>query len=138
MWCKVGRAALLTAALVAVGVAVAACGSSSGSGTAIAVGDSVAAMWTDGSYYLATVTAVDGDSVTVTYVDDGTSKTLKAGDVRAIPTKTYAVGDRVLAVWSSGRFYAGEVTKVDGDAYTVKWDDGSTPSTVEVTKIVAE
>jgi len=68
--------------------------------------------WTDGRLYLATVTAVDGENVTVTYADDGSSGTVPATDVRAIPDTTFAVGDRVLAVWSGGRFYSGEVGKI--------------------------
>jgi len=106
---------------------------------AFAAGQPVAARWTDTSLYLATVTAVDGDNVTVTYADDGSSRTVSASaDVRAIPDAAFAVGDRVLAVWASGRFYEGTVSKVDGTTYTVKWDDGSDPSPVEAGMIIAE
>jgi len=142
---------LVIATLLAASIALAACGSSdqpaeqkaaagesAPSATALAAGQTVAATWTDGSLYLATVTAVDGDKATVTYTDDGSSKTVPAADVRAIPSATFAVGDRVLAVWSGGRFYAGEVTKVEGTMYTVKWDDGSQPSGVAAGKIIAE
>ena len=38
----------------------------------------------------------------------------------------------------AGRFYPGEVTKVEGTTYTVKWDDGSQPSGVAAGKIIAE
>ena len=106
---------------------------------AFAAGQSVAARWGDNSLYLATVSAVDGDDVTVTYADDGSSRTVSASaDVRAIPDTAFAIGDRVLAVWASGRFYEGAVSKVDGTTYTVKWDDGSDPSPVEAGKIIAE
>ncbi len=145
------RGSLLIVVLLAAGIGLAACGSSdqpaeqqsatSGgaqSAAPFAAGRYVAAKWTDGSLYLATVTAVDGDNVTVTYTDDGSSMTVPATDIREIPDMTFAVGDRVLAVWSGGRFYAGEVSKVDGTTYTVKWDDGSDPSTVEAGKIIAE
>ena len=132
-------------ALCALAGAAAACGSSGGAAmesteapAEVTVGDSVAAVWTDGGFYLATVTEVDGEDVTVTYTDDGSSSTLKAREVRAIPARTFAVGERVLAVWSRARFYAGEVTAASGDACTVTWDDGSTPSVVEATKIIAE
>jgi len=106
--------------------------------SAFAVGESVAAVWSDGGLYLATVTAVDGDQITVTYADDGSSKTVAAAECRPIPDATFAVGDRVLAVWAAGRFYPGEVTAVEGSMSTVKWDDGSTPSQVEAGKIIAE
>jgi hypothetical protein len=103
-----------------------------------APGEPVAALWDDGNLYLATVTAVDGDQVTVTYADDGSSKTIAATECRPIPDTTFAVGDRVLAVWSAGRFYPGEVSAVDGDLSTVKWDDGSEPTQVEAGRIIAE
>jgi len=151
MWRMAVRGSLLIVVLLAAGIGLAACGSSdqpaeqqtAASGGAqsaapFAAGQSVAATWTDGSLYLATVTAVDGENVTVTYSDDGSSGTVPATDVRAIPDTTFAVGDRVRAVWASGRFYQSEVSKVDGTTYTVKWDDGSQPSTVEAGKIIAE
>jgi hypothetical protein len=34
--------------------------------------------------------------------------------------------------------FQGDVTAVDGAAYTVKWNDGSQPSTVEAGRIIAE
>jgi hypothetical protein len=105
---------------------------------AFAAGDTVAAKWADGKLYLATVKSVDGDTVNVVYADDGTAGAVPQTDVRAIPAATFAVGDRVLAVWSQGRFYPGEVTKVTGSTYTIAWDDGTTPSTVEAGRIIVE
>lgn len=150
--CRVAvRCSLVIVTLLAVSIGLAACGSSaqpveqqtgaSGnapSTAAFTAGQTVAAKWTDGKLYLASVTAVDGKNVTVTYADDGSSGKVPATDVRAIPDTTFAIGDRVLAVYSGGRLYAGEVTKVEGTTYTVKWDDGSQPSTVEAGKIIAE
>jgi hypothetical protein len=148
MWSRLATLVLLAAAL-SFALGLAACGGSSGGGESttaatplsvagVAAGDSVAALWTDGNYYLATVSQLGDGNVTVTYVDDGSTGTVKENEVRAIPEQTFAVGDRVMAVWSAGRFYPGEIASVDGTSYTVKWDDGSTPSTVEVTKIMAE
>jgi hypothetical protein len=143
------RLLLLGAALLMLAAPVAGCGSGSGGsasgaatpagGTAaFAAGDSVAARWTDGSLYLATVESVEGDQVAVTYADDGSTATVAAADVRAIPATTFSEGDRVLAVWSKGRFYAGKVTKANGSSYVIAWDDGSTPSTVAADRIIAE
>ena len=142
---------LLIVLLLAAALGLAACGSSdqpaeqqTAAGPAatsvapFAAGQSVAAKWGESSLYLATVTAIDGENVTVTYTDDGSSGTMPATDVRAIPDTAFAVGDRVRAVWAGGRFYQGEVSKVDGTTYTVKWDDGSDPSTVEAGRIIAE
>lgn len=100
-------------------------------------GQKVAATWTDGNYWHAEVTAVDGDQITVQFLDDKSTLTMPASDVRAIEETTWEVGDEVLAVWTSGRFYLGEITKVDGDTYTVKWDDGSSPSPVTADKIIS-
>jgi hypothetical protein len=147
---KLMRGMLLTVALLATGLVAGACGSTSGAATddtsaasttptaaAIAAGDTVAATWTDGNLYLATATSIDGDSIKVKYSDDGTSATLKTAQVRPIPATTFAAGDRVLAVWSKGRFYAGKITEADGQAYVVAWDDGSTPSSVQAGQVIA-
>jgi hypothetical protein len=107
---------LAIVAMILVAAGLAGCGSSSGEPTGpassatagassgFAVGHSVAATWTDGNLYLANVTAVDGDEVTVTFADDGSSLAVAAADVRTIPETAFAVGDRVLAVWQNGRF----------------------------------
>jgi hypothetical protein len=105
---------------------------------AFAAGDSVAAKWDDGKLYLATVKSVDGGTVNVVYADDGSAGAVAVADVHAIPDATFAVGDRVLAVWSQGRFYAGKVTKANGSSYVIAWDDGTTPSSVEAGKIIAQ
>ncbi len=135
MWRIAVRTSLVIILLLAAGSGLVACGSPASS---FEVDEIVAAKWTDGSLYLATVTAIDDGNVTVTYTDDGSSATLPPTDIRPIADTPFVVGDRVLAVWSGGRFYAGEVSKVDGTTYTIKWDDGSDPSTVEAGKIIAE
>ena len=103
-----------------------------------AVGQSVAAVWKGDDLYLATVVDVAGDQVTVQYADDNSTQTVAAADVKPIPVKTWAVGDKVWAVWTSARFYKGVITAAKGSSYTVKWDDGSTPSDVTNDKIVAQ
>ena len=104
----------------------------------VAAGDNVAAVWTDGSLYLATVQAVDGDQITVKYADDGSTKTVNSADVKMITPQTWAAGDKVLAVWSAGRFYKGSVVGGSGTTYTIKWDDGSAASEVTADKIIAQ
>lgn len=107
------------------------------SASGFAAGDSVAAIWTDGNLYLATVQTVDGDQVTVKYADDSSTKTIPASDIKPIIVKTWTVGDKVLAVWTSGRFYSGTVIEASGGNYKIQWDDGSQPSDVVADKIVA-
>jgi Histone methyltransferase Tudor domain 1 len=34
------------------------------------------------------------------------------------------VDTRVLAKFKQGRFYPGKITKIDGDRYDIKFDDG--------------
>jgi hypothetical protein len=116
----------------------------SGSGTAtpddvseLSVGQSVAAVWSDGNLWLADITSIDGDKITVKYVDDSSTKTVSAADLRPIPNKAWMVGDEVKAVWSSGRFYDGTITKANGSSFEVKWEDGSAPSEVAGSKIIA-
>ncbi len=105
---------------------------------AIAVGASVAAPWTNSSLYLANVIAVNGSVAKVKYVDDSSEADLDLAKLIPVVNKSWAVNDKVLAVWAGGRFYAGTITAVKpNNTYTVKWDDGSTPSDVDAGKIVA-
>lgn len=98
----------------------------------------VAAKWTDGNLYLAKVTAVADGKVTVTYQDDNSVGTVTIAETKAITVKQWTVGDKVLAVWSAGRFYPGTVEAATPPTYTIKWDDGSTPSEVDAAKIIAQ
>lgn len=101
------------------------------------VGDTVAARWTDGNMYLATVLSADGNVVTVKYVDDQSVRNVGQQEVRSIRRRRWAEGDKVLAVWALGRFYPGTVVKAGATRCTVKWDDGSPPTQVTVGKIIA-
>jgi len=74
----------------------------------------------------------------VQYVDDSSTKTVPDSDVKPIPARQWAVGDKVLAVWSAGRFYKGVITKVGTGSHQVKWDDGSAPTDVTADKIIAQ
>jgi len=100
------------------------------------VGTGVAAPW-GGSLYHGTVKAVKGDSLDVLYTDDKQTRTVKIAECKLVPKKTWKVGDKVMAVWSSGKFYAGAVTAAKGATYTVKWDDGSAPKDVPAHLIMA-
>lgn len=101
------------------------------------VGQPVAATWTDGNFWLAKVTAVDGDQIEVQFADDQSKLKVPAADIQPIEEKNWAVGSDVLAVWTSGRFYPGQITEADGTTYTVKWQDGSEPSKVTSDKIIS-
>ena len=75
-------------------------------------------------------------SANVLYDDDKVVRPIPFAELLLIKKATYAVGDKVMAVWASGKFYAGTVTAVKpGEFYTVKWDDGSAPTDVEAMKI---
>lgn len=46
--------------------------------------------------------------------------------------ESFAAGDKVVAVWSSGSYYSGTVKSIDGDQAIVAWEDGSAPSASSV------
>lgn len=101
----------------------------------VKTGDRVAAPW-GGGQYIGSVTAVSGDKADVLYDDDKVNREIAVSDLVVVVVKTWNVGDQVMAVWSSGKFYSGVITQAKaGDLYTVKWDDGSAPSDVEAAKI---
>jgi hypothetical protein len=101
------------------------------------VGDKVAAPWGGGKYH-GTIQGIKGDAADVLYSDDKQVRPVKLSELTVVQAKSWQVGDKVLAVWSSGRFYPGTVTATkDGNVYTVKWDDGSSPKDVAADLIMA-
>ena len=102
---------------------------------AIKVGDNVAAEWMSDSWYLATVKKVSDGNYDVDYADN-TSGTVTKAQIKTLDKNLkLAVGDKVMAVWSNARFYAGVVQDLKEGGATIKWDDGSSPSFVELGKI---
>jgi hypothetical protein len=99
-------------------------------------GDKVAAQWTDGGYYLATVTGAEGGSFDVLY-DDGDKGKVAATDLIAISRgELFNAGDHVLAAWKNARMFPGTVTATTQFTVTVKWDDGDAPLEVARDRVV--
>ena len=99
-------------------------------------GDKVAAKWSDGGHYLATVTAVSGGQLAVLF-DDGDKATVGAADLlRVSRNANFAAGDRVLAAWKIARMFPGTVTAKTEFTVTVKWEDGDEPLEVARDRVV--
>lgn len=97
-------------------------------GTAFKVGEKVIANWKKGDkWWGATVTAIDGPAVTVTY-EDGIVETLGSISVAHIPSAPakVKVGDKVVAKWSGGGYWNATVTELLGTKATVTWSDKTT------------
>ena len=104
----------------------------------LAVGTMVGAEWIPGSLYLAEVTAVGDDGmITVTWADDGTESEVAEEDVFIIEEQEWSVGDRVLAVWATAKFYSGTVESIEGEEYIIAWDDGSEASAATADMMLA-
>ena len=104
---------------------------------ALAVGTSVAAKWGASSFYIATIAGVDADGKYLVNYGDGDKGAVAGLDiVRVDANRDIPVGARVLACWVSAAMYPGTITARTGNRFTVKWDDGSTPSEVAREKIV--
>lgn len=100
-------------------------------GGGVKPGDKVAALWSDGGYYLGRVTAVNGGNCAVLY-DDGDQGVVAAGEVirTAAATETIGIGTRVLAAWRGAQMFTGVVTVETEYLVTVRWDDGDAPLAV--------
>ena len=100
-------------------------------------GDKVAAKWSDGGVYLATVTAASGAQFDVLF-DDGDKATVGAADlIRVSHNANLAVGDRVLAAWRTARMLPGTVAAKTEFTVTVKWEDGDEPLEVARDRVVS-
>jgi hypothetical protein len=99
-------------------------------------GDKVAAPW-GGSLYLGTVKSVGTEMAQVLYEDDKQVRDVKISELQKIEKKKWRMGDRVMAVWSSGKFHpASIVAEKQGNVYTVAWEDGSESSDVHFMKLI--
>ncbi|MBQ1265472.1 MAG: hypothetical protein IIY06_01710 [Proteobacteria bacterium] len=84
-------------------------------------GDRVLALWEDAFWYPGTVTAVQGNVLTITF-DDGDKATVDAERVEKLD---WAAGDRVECRWpGDGKNYPGVFTEVKGENVRIVYDDG--------------
>ncbi len=96
------------------------------------VGDTVAAKWTDGGFYVGTVTGISGAGANVLY-EDGDKLTVPAAEILVLSKDVaFKVGDHVIAAWKGAKMFPGIITAVTEATCTVKWDDGDAP--IEVAK----
>ena len=91
------------------------------------IGQSVAVPWSNQDYYLAKISKIDGDQITVQFADGLNSGTYSAADVRLLVTKTWPIGTKVMAAGPSGQFNPGTIIDADTDVgnYVVKFDDAT-------------
>ncbi|QIF01372.1 DUF4537 domain-containing protein [Roseimicrobium sp. ORNL1] len=106
-----------------------------GPGGQIGVGNRVAAMWSNGGYFLGTVTEIEGDRYNILF-EDGDRLAVNSANVVALrEDMPFSVGDRVVAAWKGISMYPGVVTKVHAKSCMVGWDDGDEPLLVAKDKI---
>lgn len=106
-----------------------------GPGGQIGVGNRVAAMWSNGGYFLGTVTEIEGDRYNILF-EDGDRLAVNSAKVVALCEDTpFTVGDRVVAAWKGISMFPGVVTKVHAKSCMVRWDDGDEPLLVAKDKI---
>ncbi len=102
-------------------------------------GARVAAQWSDGNYYLATVISIKGDTCVLKYEGGGDQDSLSLDRIIVIPEKqSFKAGDKVFAVWPDQylRFYSGVVEKVSSAGCTVTWSDGSPATLVALNRVL--
>ena len=99
------------------------------------VGDSVAAMWKDGNYWVGTVTGISDDQANILY-EDGDKLAVPLAKVHPLSqAATFKVGDHVIAAWKGAQMFPGVITAVSDLSCTVKWDDGDAPLEVKKARI---
>lgn len=100
------------------------------------VGDHVAAKWSDGKYWTATITSIDGAKYNIAY-DDGTAGSVEKEGLKQLAAQSdLKVGDAVWAVWSgNAKMYQGTIQELQSGGAIIKWNDGSTPSLANYGKI---
>lgn len=84
-------------------------------------GDRVLVLWEDAFWYPGTITAVDGNVVTV-HFDDGDVAT---ADSERVNKLDWGAGDKVECRWPyDHKNYPGTFVKVEGEKVRIVYDDG--------------
>jgi hypothetical protein len=89
-------------------------------------GDAVWAEWKANAWFHGKIAKVDGKDFHIAF-DDGDKAIVDASKIaldRAPKKDMVKVDTRVLAKFKQGRFYPAKITKIDGDNYHIKFDDG--------------
>jgi hypothetical protein len=98
------------------------------------VGEAVSVLWST-SWYDAEVVSISDNIYTIKYYD-GSEAEVTSDQIRKILKKEeIKVGDKVLAVWTTDKYYVGTVKEIKADGAIIAWEDGSTPSLVKFGKI---
>lgn len=95
-------------------------------GKSVAIGDEVLARWTDGSWWEATVLAIDGPTITVAWRDGSAPIALTSDGVAPLserPGMTH--GDLALCKWQSSTRWWRAVIVEQQDGLQVKYIDGT-------------
>lgn len=84
-------------------------------------GDRVLVLWEDAWWYPGTVTAVDGNVLTISF-DDGDKAT---ADSERVEKLDWQAGDKVECRWPyNNKNYPGTLVKVTGENVRIVYDDG--------------
>jgi len=98
------------------------------------VGEAVCVLWST-SWYDAEIVSISDNIYNIKYYD-GSEDDVTAEKIRKILDKEeIKVGDIVLAVWTSDKYYVGTVKEIKSDGAIIAWEDGSTPSLAKFGKI---
>ncbi len=98
------------------------------------VGETVCASWSTSWYEAEIVSFTDG--IYAVKYSDGSQGNLTSDKLRKVLTKDeIKVGEKVLAVWTSDKYYVGTVKEIKADGAIVAWEDGSSPSLAKFGKI---
>lgn len=104
-------------------------------------GDTVVAKWSGNSFYEGKLEKIDGNKMKVKWLDGSNPSDVDKTDVYAIPNSDtkpdVKVGDMVLAKIQSNSYWNGaEITKIDGDVFTVKGVGRSDTTNLDANKII--
>jgi hypothetical protein len=89
-------------------------------------GDVVWAEWKPNAWFHGKIAKVDGKDFHIAF-DDGDKAIVDTSKIaldRAPKKDMVKVDTRVLAKFKQTRFYPAKITKIDGDRYDIKFDDG--------------
>lgn len=92
--------------------------------------DTVLLNWEDGFWYAAKIARIDGNDVTMTWIDDGEEFVL---DLKQVRRDQWKAGKNVECIAESvGDFYPAVISSRSGTKAVIQWEDGGQSETVSI------
>ncbi|MFP4497025.1 MAG: hypothetical protein ACLFQV_02340 [Vulcanimicrobiota bacterium] len=104
--------------------------------TELIAGEIVCVPFTDDKYTLAEIQEIGDNEVTVVSVDDNRTWQAQIPHVVRFKNRNWKIGDRVMALHSTGVFHEGQIGEVREEVCLIEWESGEPATEVKKDRLL--